>query len=172
MYVCMYVCMYVRLSKHFGLWSPNGWADRDGRILVRCAGAAGKQWCRLQTDRSHVAGATSCNLAKSYKNFVRGAAGQTNGRILPKLGEPIATMGGCDALGCRRWRPLHTCERHVKRDFTLLYFAPERLVRFGRERHHSNRTDDGKTMARFPVQFRKGREFESLDMSLEINLRF
>ena len=43
-FVCMYACMSVRLSKHFRLWSPNGWADRDGRIFVRCAGTAEIRW--------------------------------------------------------------------------------------------------------------------------------
>ena len=60
--------MFAYMFKHFGLWNPNGWPDWDGRIFVRCAGAAGRRRCRLQTDRLHVAGATF-NLAKVAKSI-------------------------------------------------------------------------------------------------------
>ena len=54
-------------------------------------------------DRSHKAvvheADANCNLAKSCKNHLRTAAGQTNGRIRLKLGEPIATMRGLVLLG-------------------------------------------------------------------------
>ena len=34
------VCLCVCVSKHFRLWSPNGWSDRDERIFIRCTGTA------------------------------------------------------------------------------------------------------------------------------------
>ena len=71
----MFVFLHVRLSSHFGLWSANGWSDRDGRIFARCAGTVEKRWCQLRADQLRVALAT-CNLAKSCKNIVRPAAGQ------------------------------------------------------------------------------------------------
>ena len=72
----------------------------------------------------------------------------------------LPTCGGFDPLGCRLWRPLHTCERHVTRDSTLLHFAPERLVQLGRERHGSTRKDDGKTSESI-VSSLEGDGFES-----------
>ena len=137
--------MFVRLFKHFGLWSPNRWADRDGQIFVRCAGATERQLCQLWADRLHLVGVTCiCNIAKSCKKYVINASGQTKGRIRLKHGGPIATVEDVIHWGCRRWRPLHTCERHVTGNFSLLHFAPERLVQLGRERHRLTRTDDGK----------------------------
>ena len=46
--------------------------------------------------------------------------------------------------GWRWWRLFGTCERQMARNLTLMHFAPERLVRLGREIHRSTRSDDGK----------------------------
>ena len=100
----MFVCVFgsVCESKHFRLWSPNGWSDRDGRIFIRCAGAAVRRWCRLRTGRRRQLRTRQVPTAifqKVAKNHLRTAAGQTNGRIRLKLGEPIATMRGLVLLG-------------------------------------------------------------------------
>ena len=65
------------------------------------------------------------------------AAGQTNIWIWLKLGAPIATIVGHVSLGKRRWRPHHTCERHVNSDFISLLFAQERPVQSRPGRCHS-----------------------------------
>ena len=91
------VCVCVSVSKHFRLWSPNGWSDRDGRIFVRCSG---KTMVPV-AERSVARGTCHVQSCKKCKNYVRNAAGQTNGRIRLKLGGLIATMGGYLLWGWR-----------------------------------------------------------------------
>ena len=68
LFVCLYVCLCVCLSKHFGTWSPNGWADRDGRGFVRRARTAERRWCQSWGDRNHVAHA-KCRCVNPYKKI-------------------------------------------------------------------------------------------------------
>ena len=142
-FVCLSVCPSVRLSKHFRLWSPNGWSDRDGRIFIRCVKTTERRWCQFQADRLHVARGT-CDGANRGKKVVAQGAGQTNGRIRLKLFMPIAKLDMELPLGKKRWRPLGTCYRHVPSGFIISLKATERLVRLERERRCSTGTDVGK----------------------------
>ena len=144
---------------------------RSGRANIHLMrGSGGKPMVPI-ANRPVALGTCHVQSCKSCKNHERHATGQTNGRIRLKLGGPITTMGDMIHWRCQRWRPLHTCERHVTRDFTLLHFAPEQPVRLGRERHHLTRRDDGKialsiiegSWVRFPTDVYRGRE---------LNLRF
>ena len=141
--VRMYVCKSVRLSKHFRLWIPNSWSDRDGRILIQCARTAERRWYRFRTDQLHVTCAT-CDRANPCKKVVAQGAIQTNGRIRLKLFMSIVKLGGQLPLDNQRWRPLGTCHRHVRSDFINSFIAPERRGRLGREGHRSTGTDGGK----------------------------
>ena len=79
-------CFCFCLSRHFRLWSLNGWSNRDGWISVWCAGAAEKPWGQLRTDRLHVQ-VPHAILHKVAK--IVNAAGQTDGliRLRPGLEE-------------------------------------------------------------------------------------
>ena len=100
------------------------------------------------------------------KVVVRGA-GQTNGRIRPKLCMSIATLGEQLPMGNRRWRPLGTCHRHVPSGFLNSFIVPERLARLGRERHRSTGTDGGK----ITLSVTEG-SWVRIPPGREVNLRF
>ena len=65
------VCVSVCLSKHFGTWRTNGWADRDWKGIIRRARTAEGRWCQFWSDWWQVARET-CDLADSYKNLLTG----------------------------------------------------------------------------------------------------
>ena len=67
----MSVSPSVRLFKHFGFWSPNGWSDLDGRDTIRCAKAPERRWCRSRVGTWHVARATGRRV-NPCKNFWSG----------------------------------------------------------------------------------------------------
>ena len=135
MFVYMNVCSSVRA---FWPLEPERLV-RSGRANIRSMRWSGGKTTVPVADR--LVAHDRYNVPFCKKSLVN-VAGQTNGQNRLKLGGPIATMGGGGADG----GALHTCDRHVTRDFTLLYFAPERLVRLGQERHRSTRKDGGFTV--------------------------
>ena len=135
---CLSVCMYFRQA--FSTLEPKRLVG-SGRANSHSMRRSGGKTMATVSNRSVAHGTCHVRSRKPLQKNCTPGSGQTNKRTRLKLGGLIATVDGLHPWERRRWRPLHTCGRHVNSDFIISVFAYERRVRLGREGHRSTWRD-------------------------------